>query len=57
VPRAYRIQRPSEEAQCPRCGCPGYVGERAWEAAGTAGYCSRTCAREAQIAAKKEEAK
>jgi len=47
----YKVRHHTEEAACPRCGEPSYVGDRAISvmddlAELDAGYCSRHCARQ-----------
>jgi hypothetical protein len=44
--RWFRIRTPNEETQCPECGYPLYVGDRAFENRGAqAILCSPACAR------------
>ena len=43
----YRITRREHECECPLCGAPLYLGDRAWQLDDVrVGYCSPWCARD-----------
>lgn len=46
-PTAYRITSRDMEEDCPTCGAPLYLGDRAWQLdEATVGFCSPWCARD-----------